>query len=1499
MTLPTPEQPLPVDVLAMEQAYQDSLIVKRLPRWIRQLRIVSPTEQNIPINGLYASQHEALRDALKDSLACRQWLKGELARIEGIGAFARPLLQRAMFEKTGKAHDTSALYFRTWYTYYAPNRGISWGRHPPKDKDYFEVPLIEAALNNFTEGEGLNEQPKDNCIVDSHSQAVDTLAAPAFARMCRQLDLGGRYQRHLDSILKAPASQDSGWQDMASTLARLYRSTMVIDACRAKSEGVLTGAELRFILDLCEEGRPGTFHESKVVARQLKVFGCELQQIVVLDVLHEGWMFDFSRRIIVYVPGDPDGPWSIASNLETFIRKTLGKRLRKAQYQTFFKRFVRRRDSQLFFSRVARELEDVADGATREMDQHMLDYPLPLFDHLAAARIAHIKDDAALIATPVAELDRQVQEAHRKRLAVEGWTLLTVAGLFIPALNAILLAVMVWDLLGELFHGVEEWREGDTKAAMDHLLTVSKELAVIGVTAVIWREGSRAWAALDKWVPARLEDGTQKLWNGDLLPYRSVKPPAGSVADKAGIYRAQDKCWTIIDGHYYEIAQRPDGEWQLTPRGGHGPLLRHNDAGAWRLWIEQPASWTDAHRMFRRLGERFARLDDHQIDQAMAIHGLDTDNLRALHVYARAPEAELVDTVERLLIDSRVQALLDGLRAGRGLDDAALLSKARALPGVTESNGPALAEQIWAKRRQLFQQLYLERQAPDDAAVATLRHTFPSLHRLAAGELVSGLSLEGEQYQALLKGTVPFHMVDRARISVLRIRVARACEALFIDTPQTLDLAKAALTLLQTLDVRAVRPRWRLYDNDAPQPLLTTDGGGVTYRLVHKAGLFELEDALGIELAGPGELFEIMAGAFDHEDFAALGISQPYAQGLRASLARQVSGQSNLIAQVLGKDSQLPWVLAPKRLVDGRIGYPLGGSQGRFTRPSSRPRAFAVRLRDLYPAYSDEQIDAWLARLHTSGRDTENELGMLEQQSRLLEKHLKNWEWQGALAGEKDERKKFRKAMMLCWRELIPYQTRVPPDHMATAWQFTGHELRSLPELGPQFSFPHVTELALGSLLLKTMPAQFLQCFPNLTILELSSNRLATLPSCLPQLGKLRVLDLSDNRILLDDAQAAVLGICSQLRYLNLSNNDLHAGFSVVGMPRLMELRVRNTRLTSLPVGLLNCSDLYLLDASGNALTALPAGFLDSGLWQTGYVELSGNPLPAHQAADIQAEWGFPESSVVPYRLRWLDRLEGEKREDLASLWIGIEQMDRSANFLTLLAQLTRSRDFKHPRYGVLLAVRVLELMESMYDAPQLAEEIYANALVEHCADNATVVFGQLEIRKLVWDAEHSAPVANQEGVLVRLARRLWRQREVDLIALREAEAAGAGNESVEWALAYSIRLRGELDLPGNAQSMLHEGIPDLDDAAVARMRDRVAENETADALATWMVEQPFWRRFMEKHYARQLEVPQHLRSQLEPDADESAAARLMVVIRQWTEQTELQLATEALQRWV
>lgn len=1496
MTIPTQQDPA-IDTLAAEQSYQDSLIVNRMPLWMRRLKIALPTDQNIPAHGFFQSEHDALCDALKASLECRQWLKKAMARIEQVDTFTLRKLDQAMRDTFG-IDKASGLALRKWYTYFDPAPGISWGRYPLQQKDHYDVPLHDAALENFTEGEGKTDQHKDNCIVDGRGRTIEAVSAPAFARMCRTVDLGAQYQRHLDSVLNAPASERTQWQSAVSTFARLYRSQMLIDACKAKSEGVLSPSQFRMVLALCKQGRAGLLDDSRVELRQLTAFNSDLQQIVVFDVIQQAPLWDFTRQVLVYIPGDPHGPWSVSTNLETFIRRVLGYRLRKKSYLQFFERFVLRRNRQDFFSKVQERLGDLTDSATREMDQSLKNYTLPLFEQLAADRVAQIKDDAAMIVPPVALIDRTVQEAHRQRMKAEGWTLITLAGVFIPALNTLLLAVMIWDMLDEIFHGLESWLEGDTKAAMEHLTTVCKDVAAIGITAVVVREASRAWAALDTWVPARLENGSRKLWNGDLQPFRSEAPPVDAVVDAAGVWRAGNRNWIVMDGYYYEVVERVDGEWQLCPRGGHGPLLRHNQAGAWRLWCEQPASWSDTHRMFHRLGEPYARLDEAQIDQALAIHGIGPDHLRALHVYARPAEAELLDTVYRLLIDQRIGRFLTALTAGRNADDIELLDLARTLPGAADRHGAALATQVRAQRHVLFQQFYQARhaQGEDEPAVAILRKAFPRLHRLAARQLLDAASSNEQRYLDT-DGRISWQLTRKARQSVLRIRVARACEGLFIETPQTLDHAKVVLTLLDTLFDPARSPHWRLFDEDVVQAIFSSGGGGRGYRIVHRAGQFEVEDAVGVPVVEAGRLCDVLTAVLERTECQALGLSEPYGESLRAVLAQQVAGRSELLGQVLGKDVDSGRWLPPQRLNDGRIGYPLGGLVGRLARPSTRPIGLQARLRDLYPAFTDRRIEDWITKMRV--RDVEAELGILEQQVQLLGDHLRHWESSAPLL-QRSEYKEFRKALLECWRELIPdLATPLEPTVIRT-WDYTTRKLRSLPELGAQFSFPHVHSLAFRELRLSEIPERFLLSFPNIKNLELANNRLIKLPSSLALLENLTSVDLSRNRIALDDAQALVLGACRHLTYLNLSNNRLSGAFSVRLMTELRELRLAGNRLSALPDGLRSCTKLYFLGVGNNNIASLPEDFFELNVWRRGYVELDGNPALQRQTAAHQANWFTPDDSPVPPRLNWLDRL-GDIKEDFSNLWTQVQRKDGSSGFLQLLAGLVRAADFTDNRHVEILATRVYDLMEQILDNEALGKLILRQAMRENCADNSAVRLDQLEVDVLEWHAEQKAAGDDVEGELMVLARRLWRWEQVRHEAVRASLAAGQAKESIEWTLALSIALRERLDLPVGARSMRFPAVAQYAPGQIDEILRGIMQRETEENVASFMLDHRFWRTYMQTHWQDELAVPDHFHERLEELLQRNASRAELETLEQeqheWGVQNERQLTVAALQR--
>lgn len=1461
--------------LAMEQAYQDKMIANRLPGWLGRLDI---------------TQLDAVSHALKASLLHRQQLAARLAGLQPIDAFVKRALNRALAGRYEREVDVDLLYLRQWYYYFTEKPTWATGRWPQMDRDYTDTPLYQAALNNFTadQADGHGE-PRRNGLFDVLGKELGHRAAADFAGLCRKLDLGAAYQRHLDTVL------DDGFR---ANLTQLLRHGLLIDAYRARSEGALDERELELIIALARESRLQNLNGSVVRYRQLQLSGCDVQQVIVLQILDESLLRNTTRRILVHIPGDRNGAWSGHASLQGFIEQVLDQRLKDRQYQGFFRRFVKLRDQQRFF----------AAHSSGNLKGHLLAVSEALFDHLPAARIAQIKDDAAQVVTPTAQVDRALQAQRDQHLKQQGWAVVTLAGLFVPALGGVMLAVAAWELLGEVFHGIDDWREGDTQAALEHLTKVARDVALIALTGAAIGLARRAWTGssfVDGLVPTQLEDGSVKLWDQNLQAYRRPVPVAGSEANALGIHAQGEHDLVQLDGHWYSIVQRSeDAQWQIRPQRGHGPLLRHNGAGAWRLWSERPSHWADLRYLFRRLGASFSQLTEQQIDQVLANQGLASDDLRALHMYSRAPDPALVDAVLRARLAGRVAQLIERLRAGHVPEDPDVLAYVRALPGAATLSGPALGELAWASRQALLQQWYEDLQLPESASIATLRRAFPSLQVLVADAVLR--AAPDADRQALLDFTrITPGLARLARASAIHARVARVIEAMQIDTPQSLDVARVALRLFEHIDQATNGPVWRLFDGQAPAPLLTTRGTGAPIDLIHRHGRFALRDTQGLSQGESGDVVEVMARALPAAQWPALGLAEPGPASLRQALVEHAVEQRAQLPAMLGVARQPAWWVAPQR-VGKCVGYPLSCCPGWFDAFTFRPRSLAARVADLYPDFDDDepQIRRWLEDVRESGRDVAQLLADLEQQLRLLTRQLKAWAHNAPTARQRLARREFRRGLIDCWRYIVPEQSHRTRFEDGYRWRWIGREVDALPELPAEVSMPHVRVLQLEQSGVRVLPDAFLRAFPNVCSLELMGNELDRLPTHLPQLSRLRSLDLYHNQIKLDPYQSALLAGCESLLYLNLSRNPLGVNFSVDAMQQLVELRLSDTRIEHLPLGVLERQDLQVLDVANNRLRELPEGFYESPVWRRGHVTLDGNELlPAEHARLLEARGATRLGNTqfapgnVPTRLLWLDRLGHEQRVPFASLWSNLEDEEDSEHFFALLKELTQSADFSGGQ-GSDLARRVMELMQQMSAFATLRDELFAASQIETCGDGAAVHFSELEVRALVWHAEHESAGANEAEVLTKLARRLWRLSRLNAYALRDFRTRQHRSpelEEIEVVLAYNIHLRDELDLPINTLMMRFPASALVDDKRAAQAAAWVAGQETDDNLAEWMLQCRFWQRYLERTHVQALRVPDHYRKQLAELHAEADIQALQAVIEVEQHERKLALTRQAL----
>lgn len=1458
------------DSLALEQGYQDGVIVRALPAWMRNLSAAGAGQQP----ALSPIQLTALVRALKTGLQCKQRLSLDLRDIQGIEQYCRPLLQRALRDDFSVLVDCSTLYLRHHYFTIAPRPDWALGRLPQQQQNDFDIPLVTAALANFTEheaqGRGLSRKDR---VVAGDGATVAGMTAAAFAGCCRNLDLGARYQEHLQAALDAPAERTPSGHTVASSLAALLASSMLVDACRARNDGTLTAEELELVVGLCHHGRLGALGTRAVHARQLTAYACTLEQILVLDITDDFIGFKSSARVLVYIPDDPVSPWNVATDLDAFIRSTLGKRLAKQPYQRFFRRFIRRRDRQAFFAQVAGALKDVADWATRDMDQHLSDYPQPLFAHLAQAWVDQVKDDAAFIAVPVKDIDARVEQQRHNRLVNSAWMTAGVMGLFVPQLNAVLLGIAAWGLLEDVFHAVGAWREGDARAALDHVLDVFTQLVELGVTAVVMRTVSRAWQRVDPMVVARLEDGSEKLWQFDLAPFRSAAPPVQALADAAGVYRQGERCWVNMEGSFFEVLQRPDDLWQIKPVDGYGPLLRHNASGAWRVWCEQPVEWDDTYKMFQRLGGPFTELAPVQIDHVLAIHDMTAEHLRGLHVCSGAPHACLVDTVNRVAVMNRIQALISQLRSTQTVRDSALLNRVRQGAETEALSDAELADRVWGTRHALLLQLYYERY-PVTPATYELQRDFESLHRLAAEELL------GATDQRLA-----YHAADLAR----HIRCVRAHEALLFDLPQDLNLARVVLAGMSQLPGAAAGPGWQLFDGDAGQPLASTEGGAGLLRLRFQGGAFYLN-----EQHGPGDLFDLVATGYSDEAHAAMGIGQPFAAQLRARLAEHVARGQLVIANVLGIRRPTGFFLPPQRFGQGLTGYPLSGCRSCIGARGARrrPAGLAAQLRDLYPGFGEQQVDDWLTRARASQLDPTMMLVDLEQQLRMLTRQLRSWQRSTARIWAWNARRQFAVTLEHCWRRLGPRSS----GEGRVSFELSSYtsNLDELPAIPQQVDFAHVSRINLRNLQLRRVPEDFLHVFARLTVLCVTNCRLRSLPLFRELASQLEVLDVSGNQISLDGRATDLLARSRSLVYLNLSHNPLRLAFSIVEMQSLRTLMLGNTQLTEVPGGLLQAARLRTLDLADNAIRTLPFGFYRSILWLDGRVRLSGNPLQG-----VRDQWHELNDDPVPTMLRWLDLVTSSERDRLADAWGTLEARAGSQDFFHLLKRLTTSADFRQAFTSRYLALRVQRMLMYLVKRPELQAEVFRHALSEYCEDNATLRFSDLEIRVKVWKAQNEHSVVDTEQALLSIGAQCWRLAALDSLAALHAARVGRADESLEFALAYRLALIENLDLPIEHDEMLNPGVALLSDLDLVVAARQVRNAQSPDALAEYLVSQRFWKAYLQKAFGVRLQVPQSMHDDLEAMMERNAPAeeinRLNDSVQRRERNLQLQLTREAI----
>jgi len=162
---------------------------------------------------------------------------------------------------------------------------------------------------------------------------------------------------------------------------------------------------------------------------------------------------------------------------------------------------------------------------------------------------------------------------------------------------------------------------------------------------------------------------------------------------------------------------------------------------------------------------------------------------------------------------------------------------------------------------------------------------------------------------------------------------------------------------------------------------------------------------------------------------------------------------------------------------------------------------------------------------------------------------------------------------------------------------------------------------------LKTFPVEIFDLADSLEILDLSNNKLSTLPDDLGRLKKLRILFLSENefkempKVLAQCSELTMIGFKSnqislfpenalplKVQWLILTDNKLEKLPDSIGkLIKLQKCMLAGNRLHSLPDSMAACENLELLRISANQIERLPPWLFT--LPHLSWLACAGNPF--------------------------------------------------------------------------------------------------------------------------------------------------------------------------------------------------------------------------------------------------------------------------------------------------
>ncbi|WP_277759123.1 DUF6543 domain-containing protein [Pseudomonas sp. A34-9] len=624
-------------------------------------------------------------------------------------AFAEPLLKARIKDRHGLDLDVKATYLRLYM---------------PKDKPWYvfntsdgvtarTVSLLDAALHNFASSETVDRgsefisKPDERGLFDV-LPIRQTMSVSQFQTLCRDLDIGGQFQKYLDSYLRPG-------EPVAEAVLEYRVKESQKDALAAAAHLALIKEDIEYdaykmLLNLAEDKLQPVLNGRSMQCCDLSILGTRLAGILLM--VHAVRDNRGVRRVIVYVPHDPEHPLKEYRTLKDF-REELTRQLREDKfsaatrqtYRQFFSQFVDQQQRGHFFAELEQRLftlryhqrSDPTDQrpAWRKepvANPNLRFDRLPLqgnyWRHAYQQKFNKILNDARDIAVSTADTDSKARWAwwdNFKKIVADIFNAaLLIATPFVPGLGELMMVYTAFQLTNDVIEGLVDLAEGLWQEAAEHVISVVTDVIQLAAFAAGAKIGGLARvklsALVDGMKPVTLPDGTPSLWHRDLKPYErnDLSLAQGAKPDSYGLHQYRNENILPLEGKLYTVEKASAEPTSNTHRINHPtrpnaykPQIEHNGHGAWVHEAESPHDW-DGGTLMRRVGHSVERFSPAEREQIRISSGTDENQLRQMHLDSDPPPPLLADTIKRFSVSDDVRVASANIRQGRPIDPQAV-----------------------------------------------------------------------------------------------------------------------------------------------------------------------------------------------------------------------------------------------------------------------------------------------------------------------------------------------------------------------------------------------------------------------------------------------------------------------------------------------------------------------------------------------------------------------------------------------------------------------------------------------------------------------------------------------------------------------------------------------------------------------------------------------------------------------------------------------------------